>query len=287
MPITKLQLTALFLVSLVFLAACNMQQLLWPVTAKVNAKSPNPHSACISCHSNENPETGSELFQPGIEISSLCLDCHLDYKENHHPTDFVPLNSSKVSLPLFGGKITCLTCHEIHGGANREGIPKLLRGGPYADRRMPCFKCHLSEDYASIDPHKMLDDNGNIMDSDGKPICLVCHSTQPDPEVDWTNTVRFRADVGFLCWRCHPPMSGGFFDKHFLVTPSAKTLATIQRTEERQLVILPLVPRNRITCSTCHNPHQKGVIQHEGAAKGADSKDRLRLPSICFGCHET
>jgi hypothetical protein len=96
--------------------------------------------------------------------------------------------------------------------------------------------------------------------------------------------VRFRADVGFLCWRCHPPMPGEFFTQHFLVKPS-KSRQNMQEAEERLLVILPLVPRDRITCSTCHNPHQKGVIQHEAAAKGADARSKLRLPSICSACH--
>ena len=59
----------------------------------------------------------------------------------------------------------------------------------------------------------------------------------------------------------------------------------MKQAEERLLVILPLVPRGRITCSTCHNPHQQGVIQHEAAAKGAGATMKLRLPSICFACH--
>jgi hypothetical protein len=80
-------------------------------------------------------------------------------------------------------------------------------------------------------------------------------------------------------------MPGIFFSQHFLVEPSAQTLHNIRETEERLLVILPLVPRGRITCSTCHNPHQKGVIQHEAAAKGADAYAKLRLSSICFACH--
>jgi hypothetical protein len=59
----------------------------------------------------------------------------------------------------------------------------------------------------------------------------------------------------------------------------------MHQSEERLLVILPIVPRERITCSTCHNPHQTGVIQREAAAKGADTKgqtasflDLFRMP---------
>lgn len=83
--------------------------------------------------------------------------------------------------------------------------------------------------------------------------CVI--QKKPDPAVDTTNDVKFRADVGFLCWRCHPPMLGSFFDKHFLVRPSSKTLQILYETEEKLIVIFPLVPRGashvpRVTTST-------------------------------------
>jgi predicted CXXCH cytochrome family protein len=245
----------------------------------------NPHILCTSCHATEKPQPGTTLFTPGTDPSSFCPKCHKDYRENHHPVDFAPANPSASPLPLIGGEIKCLTCHEIHGGPGHEGTPRLLMGGPYADRRAICFKCHSGEKYAAYNPHRMLDDEGNVRIENGKPVCLWCHSKKPDPAVDRTNDVRFRADVGFLCWRCHPLMPINLLAQHFLVRPSAKTRQIMQESEERLLMILPLVPRDRITCSTCHNPHQKGVIQREAAAKGADTVSRLRSPSICYGCH--
>jgi len=267
------------------LTSCTMEQLLWPEKAvSTKGEYKNPHISCVSCHGTENPQPGSELFKAGTDPSSLCDNCH-DYRINHHPVDYAPADPSSSLVPLFEGKVRCLSCHEIHGGPGHKGTPKLLRGGPYADRRDICFKCHVRERYAAIDPHKMLDGTGNILNVDGRLVCLICHSEEPDPAVDVTNSVKFRADVGFLCWRCHPPMPGIFFTQHFFKKPSPKTLKTMEATEERLIVILPLVPRGRITCSTCHNPHQKGVILHEAAGKGADAVSRLRMPSICFGCH--
>jgi nitrate/TMAO reductase-like tetraheme cytochrome c subunit len=133
----------------------------------------------------------------------------------------------------------------------------------------------------------MLNDSGEVREVNGKPVCLLCHSKEPDPAVDRTSDVRFRADIGFLCWRCHPPMAmpDNFFDKHFLVKPSQEILRSMGEAEERLVVILPLVPRGRVTCSTCHNPHQRGVIHRDAAAKGADAASKLRLPSICVACH--
>lgn len=266
-----------------------MQHLLWPEREPVSTpeRKPvstaydNPHFDCVFCHGTKNPKPDSPQFEG--DPSSLCLDCH-DYKENHHPVDFRPTRRAELPLPLYDGMVRCLTCHEIHGGHDHKGTPKLLRGGPYRDRRGMCSKCHYLG-YSGINPHIMLEADGAVRKVNGQPVCLVCHTVKPDPEVDTTATVKLKADVGFLCWRCHPPMPDPFFDRHFDVTPTPQTLQYMQEAEERLLVILPLVPRGRITCSTCHNPHQKGVIQRESAAKGSDTMAKLRLPSICFACH--
>ena len=267
------------------LTACNMEQLAPESVDNSATEYKNPHNLCTSCHIAEKPQAGNLLLIQGSDTSSFCLKCHKDYLENHHPVDFIPSDSSTIPLPMFAGEIRCLTCHEIHGGSRHEGTPRLLRGGPYADRREICFKCHSAEKYAAFNPHNMLDNNGNIKMENGKPVCLWCHSKKPDPAVDRTEDVRFRADVGFLCWRCHALMPINLLSQHFLIKPSAKTQQIMREAEERLLIILPLVPRGRITCSTCHNPHQKGVIQREAAAKGADAIHRLRSPSICYGCH--
>ncbi len=268
-------------------ASCSMQQLINPHPEPPTHPYLNPHSLCSACHASEKPQPGSALFAPGTEPSELCLNCH-DYAVNHHPVDFVPPDPSRIPFPLFDGKIRCLTCHQIHGGRDGNGTPKLLRGGPYtSDRRQICFRCHSGDEYASINPHLMLDQNRNIRMVNGKPVCLLCHSKVPKPETDYTADVRFRADVGFLCWRCHPPMPDPFFSTHFLVRPSAKMLNDIEQAEIRDSVILPLVPHGRITCSTCHNPHQEGVIRHESAAKGADAPHKLRMTALCSACHPT
>jgi len=267
-----------------FLISCNMQQIVLRRPVPHAPVYDNPHRACVHCHGTEEPKAGPALFPQDADPSSTCLDCH-DYSENHHPHNFSPDNPADFPFPLYKGQVRCLTCHEIHGGPTHEGTPKLLRGGPYGDRRTICSTCHFKDQYAGINPHIMRGSNGNILEVNGEPVCLLCHTTKPNPEVDSTPDVRFRADVGFLCWRCHPPMPDPFFSKHFLVTPSDSTLQIMQDTEARMMVILPLVPRGRITCSTCHNPHQEGVILHEAAAKGADAHARLRILSMCDACH--
>lgn len=283
----SLKVTVLIAVA-VFVMAASCAQVIQTHVADVRKK----HGRCDMCHVTAEPRKGQPLFAEGTDPSVVCLRCHA-YARNHHPVDMVPPEyfdiASQKTFPLFRGEIRCLTCHDPHGGAGLTETSGLLRGGPYGDRRALCFACHRQESYAGIDPHIMLDRNGRIIEVNNGPVCLVCHSKTPDPQVDRTNDVRFRADVAFLCWRCHPPMPGEFFGHHFLVKPSAGTIRIMKRAERDMGVILPLVPRGRITCSTCHNPHQKEVMVHAPARTGADSLYRLRLqPSIiCTACHST
>lgn len=255
----------LLAVLLFVLASCNPRLL-----SKKDQTAPTPPPLPVS--------------QAGADLSPKCLDCH-QYQENHHPLDVVPSDPVNFPFPLYDGKIKCLTCHvEDHMG----GGERLLRGGPYADRREICFKCHSEDKYAEIDPHFMLARDGTVLDVNGKPVCLLCHAVKPDPARDRTGDVRFRADIAFLCWRCHSLMvNTQFFQEHFLVKPSLSMLRFIERKEQEMKVTIPLVPRERLTCSTCHNPHQKGVISYEPSAKGADAPGRLRLksPELCLVCH--
>lgn len=247
------------------------------------------HPECAACHNNAAPTKNSASFVKGREPSSICLDCHY-YSSNHHPIDFVPEWPYSLrgldSFPRFNGQIKCLTCHEVHGGPDLSETPKLLRNGPYNDKRKLCADCHDWGKFNIENPHlvsNIINDPQNLNED---PACLTCHYFNPDPEAERTEDVTFKADVSFLCWLCHPSMSGGFFNQHFLVKPSKKVLERIQRTERDMNVIIPLVPRGRITCATCHNPHAEGTISYEPASKGSSSKFKLRLQNICIACHD-
>ena len=277
---------------LILIVLCTVLSSCYAMTAPQSKTSAggNRH-ACNFCHSHERPTiTKAELTVDDDEIGTLCIKCH-DYRNNHHPYDFTPTQSKYVNadmpLPLFSRKIQCLTCHDPHPNQDFSESPKLLRGGPYADRREICFKCHYKDAFAAITPHQMVDEKGAIMMIDDKPACLFCHTVMPDPKKDRTRDVRFRADVGFICWRCHPPMPGMFFTQHFLQKPKRKTMESIRKFEKDFQIIFPIAPRNRVTCSTCHNPHQAGVIVSPPAQKGAGAPMRLRLPpkDICQACH--
>jgi hypothetical protein len=252
------------------------------------------HAACVTCHRTNDPSSGgwSQPFAGGIEPSSACLDCH-HYDVNHHPVNVAPKEgsaaASQTGLPLFDGQIRCLTCHQAHSdpGHNKlNGAPKLLRGGPYSDQRAMCFQCHGQDDYTMINPHKMLSADGSVRKVNGEPVCLICHTEQPDPRGD-PDLVDFKADVAFLCWRCHAPMAGSFLSRHFHVKPKKPTRTAMRNTEDRLGIELPLARDGMLTCSTCHNPHQTGVLTRTTIQAGADAPKRLRIAakSICEVCH--
>ena len=250
------------------------------------------HTSCVSCHRMPASEiSAGNLFPEGIDPSSICLDCH-HYSENHHPVNFVPrseLNSSGgEEFPLFDGEMRCLTCHRVHKDQGLAGRPKFLRGGPYTYRSEICFTCHDKDLNTRINPHRMIDEQGVIRKINGEPACLICHAEVPD-ETSEPARVSFKADVAFLCWRCHPPMANdGFFKGHFLAKPKKRTLEHMIKIQTEYGVRFPLEPRERVTCSTCHNPHQKGVIADGPAQAGEDAPARLRMPNgtVCSGCHD-
>jgi hypothetical protein len=269
-----------------FLSSCSSQGTI-DLRGKITVpyRYDNPHTACAHCHGTARPKGKLPLFPPGTDPSQYCLDCH-KYSVNHHPVDFVPASPINPSFPLFSGEVKCLTCHQIHGGPDHKGSLGLLRGGPYAERRKVCFDCHTQELLVKINPHKMLDEEGKRSSVNGQLVCLLCHSLKPDLAKDSADTVLFNADIAFLCWRCHPQMHGDVIEKHFLVAPSDDFLATMKKAVAGGKFNLPLVPRKRITCTTCHNPHQRGVIPLGPAAAGADSLHRLRDANVCAGCHK-
>ena len=216
--------------------------------------------------------------------------CHRDYKTNHHPIDFIPHESDLVKInttiyPLFEGKIQCFTCHTAEGEYT-PGNLKMLRGGPFQDIRKLCFQCHFKEKYAEINVHKMHQDNGALRVIEGKLVCTFCHPEHID-NLYSTETIVFKADVPFLCLRCHPEMRDPQIKPHFLKTPTESLKKKIKIFEEQNNVILPLIPRGKISCATCHNPHQKGVLSDPSPAKGADSSNRLRMDKakLCYACH--
>ena len=258
----------------------------------------NPHwkeVMCISCHEKE-PAKGEPNLRFKGDINRLCDRCHngLFARRDMHPVGVTPSEKVKVPdyMPLQDGKITCSTCHNssLQGGGERRGSaretnPKFLRHG-FKVRNEFCFRCHVVGAYGKMNPHKQLDPSGKI----NEQVCLFCHTSQPNVKVMGIEHVGFNTEsLDEYCTSCHGKPE--YFEYHpngpHLVEPTGKILDAIMTAPRRIGVELPLY-HSRITCATCHNPHEKGVIRIDAAAKGADFPFRLRLGDsflICRGCH--
>jgi len=86
---------------------------------------------CTICHLPAGAHSVGELKKP---LSVLCLDCHRDRTPPaEHKVDIPPRTEVK-GLPLFDGKIACVTCHDPH--ANTYGNMLRIPAGDL------CMVCH-------------------------------------------------------------------------------------------------------------------------------------------------
>lgn len=244
---------------------------------------------CSDCHEQIPQEGGNKFLKFKGDFNKLCK-CHVQAPDNYiHPVGVVPSQEKKikipVELPLQEGKITCLTCHDIYWQCQKRRVDKnSLRGSPFPKRSDFCYKCHDDSSYMMLNPHSQLNAWGKIIVEK----CLYCHSEKPDETREHYRDVQFIGDLETICQRCHVIRGNHAGNVDHMVKPSPKMLARMQTMEQEFGIILPLDENGQLTCITCHNPHDKDVIQAESpAAKGAGSKYRHRLPgSLCAECHQ-
>ena len=148
-----------------------------------------------------------------------------------------------------------------------------------------CFTCHIGENYKQQSPHKQLDDKGEIIEVR----CLFCHQTLPDPEnTDSIEDVTFKGDLSRYCVSCH----GRFKKPHPARADHMVELKDYMKDSLTALfkdrgVVLP-VQNDTVNCSTCHNPHEKGVIKRGATKHGSGEEYFLRLDKgydLCVSCH--
>jgi len=249
---------------------------------------PNPHGSkvfCATCHAGKIRKGGEVRFVTGLDIDGLCLRCHGKEGIPSSPHVWGVTSTEKtwkmdyVGYPLRRGKLTCQTCHDevCYDPIDPEN-PKFLRGGPYASEDEFCYKCHVNTDVAFSSPHRQIDQFGRIIEES----CLFCHVGVPTGAEGDPN-VRLAGDEVGICGTCHDivPHPGV---NHLIKLPP-RMLERKREYERRHLVKIPLDDEGNIRCSTCHNPHAKGVIKGE-AGVGAGSKWRVAdFKEVCAPCH--
>ena len=184
----------------------------------------------------------------------------------HHLANVKPPEDMQVakSFPLNKkGEIDCQTCHGIK---DIKDIPfdevdkkadNFHRGGPYQQLTDFCYNCHKKKDYQPPNIHKLLDKNGKY----DKKACEYCHKKAPDPTKDIAlKDLKFRLPPQKICFGCHLKTPHLNALEH-QVKVDEKMRKRIKQAEQKLNVILPLDSDGKVMCTTCHNPHEKGVIR--------------------------
>jgi hypothetical protein len=225
-----------------------------------------------------------ELLSPG-DATQLCRRCHPGVE--HHPLGVTSTAATWkmdfANFPLEKEAVTCVTCHKPLECTAQEagGNPRFLRAGPYNAAAEFCARCHEDEKFSSLDPHDQIDETGEIYSKK----CLYCHATVPSVTAD-PDELRYTDTLTALCVSCHRTGPHPAAQDHLLPMPPAM-LGTLREYEERRQVRLPLDEERRVVCTTCHNPHERGLLKGP-AGVGADEKVRLRLTTYneqCTPCH--
>jgi len=260
----------------------------------------NPHftgTNCGECHIQDAPRGEWAPLQFNGDSVRLCNRCHETEfaRTDIHPVGVALTGPMKKILPgdfpLKDGKVTCLTCHDAllqmkDDFAQKTTNPAFIRGAPYEMLAAFCFLCHRQEEYKKTNPHKQRDEQGNIVE--GR--CLFCHQSLPDPvQVKNMGEVTFKSELALYCVNCHPQQKTEHPARanHLIPLPDFLSESLPGRLAALQ-VELPL-DGDRIFCGTCHNPHEKGVIQRKEALHGAGEEFFLRLNggyALCVTCHK-
>jgi len=292
--------------------------------ATVNKEEPakNPHgdpALCSCCHTSA--VGGRNTLRFDGNVSQLCQSCHngrLATREAH-PVDLAPSASTMQKIPsdfpLENGMLTCLSCHDLTRGC-KAGQPAAapnrnsLRGAGVSHPLEFCFRCHVKENYRSFNAHDQLEAGKAKTDS-----CLWCHVSIPDVDSRLKEGASYalRSKSFGVCSNCHRvARDHPTGSSHMFATPSAKMLWYMSAYEIQPQMHLPLkqllgyvlaakrapssIPldeRGRITCYSCHNPHEKGLLPDwNPRSVGAEPKQavnhrlRAREGNTCRTCHQ-
>ncbi|HWS15265.1 MAG TPA: hypothetical protein VN450_03635 [Candidatus Methylomirabilis sp.] len=249
----------------------------------------NPHGKrmfCYACHAGRIREGEEVRFTAGRDNIKLCNGCHTQpgVKKAPHVVDVTSSEGTwrmdYLGYPLNQGKVICSTCHdEVSHGKPEPANPNFLRGGPYSDVDKFCYRCHLEDKEVYNNPHRQVDGFGRIRAES----CRFCHRKDPDTGKESPANREMVSEDVVVCSNCHQirPHPGV---NHMVPLKGEKAVRKAEY-EARQQVHLPLSGEGSITCSTCHNPHAKGVLK---GAFGIGAGSKWRVPDfreVCAPCH--
>lgn len=283
----------------------------------------DPHRdrhACSACHTETD---GKPAAIPIDKADAICIKCHDGKRASRelHPVGGLPDAShvANPAWPLRAGRLGCLTCHDMKigciGDLDDQTNQSFLRGGATGKQpQVPfCLNCHQEPAYRKVNPHLML-----AATAAGPKIielqCLYCHERVPDAKAGKrSGNPMLKADAAMLCHDCHQRHRNGIADKHrgARVSPEMQALSVIReslgfacvvppslvaevKAQNPRPTLVPLDAGGRLTCTSCHNPHQAGLFDRKSelAYRALSLKQDGHLASPvrntawCRSCHE-
>lgn len=231
---------------------------------------------CEQCHVGlKNPRILTR--DPDV----LCLPCHADQQTRSHPSNLLPRRAVPARFPLYGGKMTCVTCHIAHRAMGPDDTAHAALGDtPYLLRyesagKAFCFQCHQGDFLDdTVDSHAVAFQLAHSasrsalkdrLDANSRE-CLSCH--------DGTLSRGFDAQVAGVNWE-HTRNIG-------LSHPIGVDYAEAYRKKPREYHAPgSLDPRLRLTdgkisCETCHDHYSR--YPHLLVMENIRSR-------LCLSCH--
>jgi len=266
---------------------------------------------CLACHDGSIarafPKSEQEdLADPEITLGLTGVfggnpNTHLfTYPErgSRRRMALLPPDSSRSGMRLYGGRISCVTCHEAHD--NRLG--NFLREGLEQGRL--CLECHRHEQWDHA-VHGNPDDP--LLAELREAGCGQCHAVHATPA---RRNLLVR-DETQLCFGCHDGMEDGagevpagedlrpVFEKNYIHPVGLRPEAKSASPDPSGFIgfLAGGAEERTVRCSDCHDVHtvssedQVGTI--DGSLLGASGVDRLGRQlreanfeyEICLKCH--
>jgi len=274
---------------------------------------------CMSCHAQERIAGNKNLtgYRHPVNVS---LPARADaIPEGRHRS--IEHEARFPALPLFNdlgvtdpkGKVTCTTCHDIHGGPVVQETP--VEGNQASNEKNTllrmtspeiCRQCHAEKFAIENSRHdfKRVFPDGNERMRQKAPrtdLCQNCHrihSSQPDGFI-WKQRITTAGGdpVVDMCTVCHA--KGGLASEmtigknshpvnmSFSGRPRPRTLPLFSATGKT-------TPAGIMTCFTCHDPHRGFPIQSPGGGQTTvevgPPNHFLRIQAapasdLCVNCH--
>lgn len=299
------------------LLLCSVPAISWADSSQSGPAS-DPHGdpeMCDTCHTRR--QGGAGFLRIG-DVSDMCISCHNGRRApaEVHPVNLKPseamLSVIPTIYPLEKGQITCLTCHDPAWACDLSKPPgerNPLRGPEENHLLSFCYRCHNEQKYRPFNAHHQIEAGRMKVDT-----CLWCHAKLPDRTLRLQEgdsyALRHRSEV--VCSNCHKIAKGhpgggshmnaiptddmiaqmAAFEMQAKMKLDFDKLLAYVRAAGRKPRSIPLDQKGRITCYTCHNPHQEGLLPPSNprsiGAEGEDADNhRLRAVqgNMCVVCH--